>query len=321
MSENLSKAVPSKWPPLDWPQWQGTCATLHLWTQIVGKIRLALTPWINHSWHTTLYVTARGLTTSPIPCHDRSLQIDFDFVDHELLILDSGGGLRRVELRPRSVADFYQAVMQALEQLDIRVSIHRKPNELPDPIAFDQDTVPRSYDSEAVQRLHEILLLSHRVFTVFRTEFLGKVSPVHFFWGSFDLAVTRFSGRRAPLHPGGVVNLPDAVAQEAYSHEVSSAGFWPGNASLPYPVYYSYAYPEPTGYRSAQVEPDAALFNADFGEFILPYDTVRTSADPAATLMQFLQSTYRAAADAAHWDSAALECDAGVPGVPRKVRG
>jgi hypothetical protein len=306
-------------PELAWPRWQDTNATLHLWTQIVGKIRLTLTPWTNHSWHTTLYVTARGLTTSTIPYEKGSFQIDFDFADHVLLIQKSGGALRSVELKPRTVADFYRALMQALEQLDIRVQIHRKPNELPDPVAFDLDSVHQSYDPGAVQRLHAILLFSHRVFTDFRTAFLGKVSPVHFFWGSFDLAVTRFSGRRAPLHPGGVTNLPNSVAQEAYSHEVSSAGFWPGNESMPYPVYYSYAYPEPAGFRGAKLEPAATVFNADFGEFILPYDAVRASADPAATLMQFLQSTYGAAADGARWDRAALECSIGVPGLPRSI--
>jgi len=307
------------WPLLPLSEWQDTRATLHLWTQIVGKVRLAQTPWINHSWHTALYLTSRGLTTSPIPYGDRSFQIDFDFVDHTLLVRESGGGFRTVQLEPRSVADFYAAVMDALEELGITVSINKLPNELPDVIAFDQDEVHRSYDPDAVHRFWRILAASDEVFTHFRTAFVGKVSPVHFFWGSFDLAVTRFSGRRAPMHPGGVVNLPDAVAREAYSHEVSSAGFWPGDAATPYPAYYSYAYPEPDGFRTAKVAPPGAAFNKVLSEFILPYDEVRKAPNPRAALLEFLESTYRAAADAAQWDRPALECALGIPGVPRRV--
>jgi hypothetical protein len=305
------------WPELPYPEWQDTCTTLHLWTQIVGKIRLTLTPWINHSWHSTLYVSARGLTTGPIPCGDRSFQIDFDFLHHLLQIRESRGGLRSIELRTRTVADFYATLMARLAELHLDVSINRRPNEIPDAVPFDSDRTHCTYEPDPVQRFWRILLLSERVFTEFRTEFLGKVSPVHFFWGSFDLAVTRFSGRRAPPHPGGVVNLPDTVAQEAYSHEVSSAGFWPGNAALPYPIYYSYAYPEPEGYSSAEVEPEGAVYNNDMHEFVLPYDVVRNSLDPDAALMSFLESTYRAAADGAQWDRGALECSRGRPGVPR----
>lgn len=315
----MPRGSSNPWPELHYPSWQDTCATVHLWTQIVGKIRLSLTPWINHSWQSALYVTARGLTTSPIPYAERSLQIDFDFVDHVLQLRGSRGELLTVELRPRTVANFYAAVMSALAQLDVAVTIHKLPNEVPDAIAFDEDQAHTSYDPDAVHRFWRILVASERVFTQFRSGFLGKTSPVHFFWGSFDLAVTRFSGRRAPLHRGGVVNLPDAVAQEAYSHEVSSAGFWPGGGALLYPAYYSYAYPEPDGYRSAGVQPAGAAYEQTLGEFILPYDVVRTAVNPAATLLEFLQSTYRAAADAGRWDRAALECELGRPGVPRAI--
>ena len=307
------------WPELPYTEWQDTCTTLHLWTQIVGKIRLSLTPWVNHSWNSTLYVTSRGLTTSPIPYRERSFQIDFDFIHHLLQIRESRGGLRTMELRTRSVADFYATLMSRLEELQIEVSIHRRPNEVPDAIAFDQDRTHCMYEPDPVQRFWKILVLSESVFTQFRSAFIGKVSPVHFFWGSFDLAVTRFSGRRAPLHRGGIVNLPDAVAQEAYSHELSSAGFWPGSAALPYPAYYSYAYPEPAGYRDAPIEPEGATYSTELGEYLLPYDIVRTSPDPELALSTFLESTYRAAADTAQWDRAALECSRGVPGVPRAI--
>jgi Family of unknown function (DUF5996) len=307
------------WPELPYSRWQDTCATLQLWTQIVGKIRLSCTPWVNHSWNSTLYVTARGLTTLPMECGGHFFQIDFDFIDHDLRIQESRGAQRTVELRPRSVASFYTAVMTALADLGIRLSIHTMPNEIADAVPFDRDEAHAAYDPVYAQRFWRVLLLTAHVFTQFRSGFIGKVSPVHFFWGSFDLAVSRFSGRPAPPHPGGVVNLPDAVTREAYSHEVSSAGFWPGNGGLGYPAYYSYTYPEPAGFRSTKVEPEAAAFNSTLGEFLLAYDAVRLSPDPTATLLSFLETTYRAAADAAHWDRAALECDPGVPGVPRRV--
>jgi hypothetical protein len=319
MSRAVSQMSSNPWPELPYASWQDTCAGVHLWTQIVGKIRLSLTPWINHSWQSALYVTASGLTTSLIPCGGRSLQIDFDFIDHVLRLRDSRGAQQVIELRPRSVADFYSAVMGALAKLDVAVVIHTTPNELADAVAFDRDVAQRPYDADAVQRFWRILVLSEAVFTRFRSGFLGKSSPVHFFWGSFDLALTRFSGRRAPLHRGGVVNLPDAVAQEAYSHEVSSAGFWPGGGAVQYPAYYSYAYPEPDGYRSAKVGPAAAAYDAALSEFVLPYDAVRTAADPEAALLEFLQSTYRAAADAGRWDRGELECELGMPGVPRAI--
>ena len=268
------------WPELPTAKWRDTYDTLHLWTQIVGKIRLARSPWLNHSWQVALYVTARGLSTSPIPDGRRSFQIDFDFIAHQLAISTSDGAQRQFSLAGQSVASFYQAVMAALAELGIAVAIDEMPNELPEPIKFSQDTRHASYDPEAVRRFFQILVNADRLFRQFRTGFLGKASPVHFFWGSFDLAVTRFSGRRAPRHPGGVPNLPDAVACEAYSHEESSAGFWPGSGAIDYPAFYSYAYPEPPGYRAAKVRPDAAFFSEALGEFILPYDAVRTAADP-----------------------------------------
>src|SRR3954466_1727693 len=307
------------WPELPTAAWRETYATLHLWTQVIGKIRLARSPWLNHSWHVALYVTARGLTTSPIPDGPRTFQIDLDFIDHALRISASDGAERRFELAGHSVASFYAATMAALEELGIHVTIDETPNELPEPIRFSEDTAHAAYDSDAVERFLQILVNADRVFKQFRTGFLGKASPVHFFWGSFDLAVTRFSGPRAPRHPGGVPHLPDAVAHEAYSHEVSSAGFWPGGGAIDYPAFYSYAYPEPSGFRAAKVRPDAALFSEALSEFILPYDAVRTAADPDKALLDFLQSTYEAAANAAKWDRDALECDPGKPGVVRQV--
>jgi hypothetical protein len=309
----------SLWPDLPTPAWRGTYETLHLWTQIVGKIRLVRTPWLNHSWHVALYVSARGLTTSPIPDGAGTFQIDFDFIDHVVRISTSGGAKREFALAGQSVASFYAAVMSALAEFGIHIAIDEMPNELPDPIRFSQDTRHASYDPDAVQRFFQILANADRVFKQFRTGFLGKASPVHFFWGSFDLAVTRFSGRRAPLHPGGVPHLSDDVACEAYSHEVSSAGFWPGSGAIDYPAFYSYAYPEPPGFRTARVRPDAAFFSEALGEFILPYDAVRLSAQPDQALLDFLQSTYEAAANAAKWDRDALECAPGRPGVVRQV--
>lgn len=310
----------SAWPTLPYPDWKDTCATLQLWTQIVGKIRLVLTPWINHSWHVALYVTARGLSTSPMPCGGgRDFEIDFDFIDHVLRLRLSDGQSREIALRPMTVADFYAAVMQALSELGIKAHINEMPNEIPDAIPFSQDRTHASYDPEAANRFWRVLLSSHDVFSHFRSAFLGKVSPVHFFWGSFDLAVTRFSGRRAPAHPGGVPNLPDDVAREAYSHEVSSAGFWPGGGLLDYPAYYSYAYPGPDGFAKAKVRPAQAFFHEQLGEFVLPYEAVRTAPDPAKVLMDFLQSTYDAAADLGKWDRADLECGLGQPGRVRAI--
>ena len=296
-----------QWPSLPFREWRETYETLHMWTQIVGKIRLVKSVWVNHSWHTTLYVTSRGLTTSPIADGPRTFQIDFDFIDHSLLIRESGGEVRTMSLSPRPVADFYRELFDKLAELNLRVKIHTTPNEVATPVPFEEDYEHASYDAAQANRFWRALSQADRVFKQFRARFIGKCSPVHFFWGSFDLAVTRFSGRRAPEHPGGIPHLPDWVAREAYSHEVSSCGFWPGSEQLPYPVFYSYAYPEPEGFREAAVRPAGAVYNAELREFILPYDEVRQSAAPDETLLGFMQSTYEAAAAAAAWDRPALE--------------
>jgi hypothetical protein len=305
MSEPLSKA--EAWPGLPFEPWADTCATLHLWTQIVGKIRLRESAPVNHGWHSTLYVTSRGVTTSPIPQGTRTFQIDFDFIDHLLLVTVSDGSTGRVRLEAKTVAAFYRELMDALHGLGLKVRIHAKPNEVVDPIPFERDEVHRAYDAGAVNRFWRVLVQSDRVFKRFRSGFIGKCSPVHLFWGALDLAVTRFSGRRAPEHPGGIPNLPDRVTREAYSHEVSSCGFWAGGGAIAYPAYYAYAYPEPAGFAAARVAPAEAFYSQDLREFILPYDAVRTAADPDAVLLEFLQSTYAAAADLAKWDRAALE--------------
>ena len=301
------------WPSLEYAAWKETAATLHMWTQIAGKVRLTLTPWLNHSWHVPLYVTARGLTTSPIPHRSRSFEIDFDFIDHQLVIKCTDGSTRSIALQPMTVADFYHEVMSALDALDLQVQISTLPNEVENPTRFPEDRRHASYDPDYVNRFWRVLLQSDRLFKLFRTGFIGKCSPVHFFWGSFDLALTRFSGRTAPPHPGGVPHLPDSVAREAYSHEVSSCGFWPGSDAMPQPVFYSYAYPAPNGFAEAQVLPKAASWNTTFREFILPYDVVRNAASPDETLLQFLCSTYDAAANLAKWDRAALEAKGAWP--------
>ncbi len=315
----MNNASQIPWPELPTAAWRATYETLHLWTQIVGKIRLARAPWLNHSWHVALYVTARGLTTSPIPDDVRTFQIDLDFIDHALRISTSDGVTRQFALAGQSVASFYAAIMADLAELGINVVIDEMPNELPEPVRFSQDNRHASYDPAAVRRFFQILVNTDRVFKQFRTGFLGKASPVHFFWGSFDLAVTRFSGRRAPRHPGGVPHLSDEVACEAYSHEESSAGFWPGSGAIDYPAFYSYTYPEPAGFRATAVRPQAAFFSEALGEFILPYDAVRRAAEPDQALLDFLQSTYEAAANAAGWDRDALECAPGQPGVVRQI--
>jgi Family of unknown function (DUF5996) len=309
-----------RWPALPYAAWKETRDTLHLWTQVVGKVRLALTPWLNHSWHVTLYVTARGLTTSPIPWGGGGFQIDFDFIDHVLWVRTSEGHFRQLMLRPMSVAEFYEDLMIALRDLGITVNIMTTPCEIADCIPFDQDTVHAAFDAEYVNRFWRVLLSASEVFARFRTGFLGKASPVHFFWGSFDLAVTRFSGRRAPRHPGGVPHLADSVAQEAYSHEVSSAGFWPGGGGpIDYASFYSYAYPAPEGFGAARVLPKEAFFSKELGEFLLPYDAIRATPDPDAALLSFLHSTYEAAADLGRWDRKALDCALGEPGKVRPV--
>ena len=295
------------WPELNYADWKETCATLHMWTQIVGKIRLTLTPWTNHSWHVTLYVTARGLGTSPIPHGTDVFEIYFDFVDHNLLVLKNDGAIRTIKLQPQSVADFYKAVMAALGELKLPVKIDILPNEIANPIPFDRDEQHRSYDPEYANRFWRVLVQVDRVFKEFRSRFCGKCSPVHFFWGAPDLAVTRFSGRAAPKHPGGIPHLPDAITREAYSQEVSSLGFWPGADAMPQAIFYSYAYPEPKGFSEAKVKPDAASYNSQFKEFVLPYEAVRTAKSPDDAILDFAQSTYDAASQAGKWDRAALE--------------
>jgi hypothetical protein len=296
------------WPSLPFEAWGETYATLHRWTQIVGKVRLAQSPWVNHGWHVTLYVTATGLTTSAIPYGNRVFQIDFDFVKHRLAIYSSDGGTGGFALETQSVAAFYARLMQEMAKLELHVKIHPKPNEVADAIRFDQDEAHCSYDREYANRFWRILVQADRVFKEFRARFIGKCSPVHFFWGAPDLAVTRFSGRRAPEHPGGIPNMPDRITREAYSHEVSSCGFWPGGGTIPYAAFYSYAYPEPAGFSVAPVKPGAAFYSPDFREFILPYDVVRHSNSPDSTLLDFLQTTYEAAANLAKWDRTSLEC-------------
>ena len=308
-----------RWPELPYAAWKDTAATLQLWTQIVGKIRLAATPWLNHSWHVTLRVTARGLATPLIHSGAHDFQIEFDFVDHALWIRTAEGHFRQVMLRPVPVAEFFADVMIALDELGIRLTIDEMPNEIPDAIPFREDRTHAAYDPDYANRFWRVLLRTHAVMSRFRTSFLGKASPVHFFWGSFDLAVTRFSGRRAPPHPGGIPHLPDAVVREAYSHEVSSAGFWPGGGPIDYAAFYSYAYTAPDGFASAPVRPAQASFSKELGEFVLPYDAVRTASDPDAALMAFLDSTYAAAADRGKWDRANLECAPGEIGKPRAV--
>jgi Family of unknown function (DUF5996) len=306
------------WPDLAYDSWRETAATLQLWTQIIGKIRLKLTPWLNHGWQVPLYVSARGLSTSPIPIGREILEIEFDFIDHRLLACTSRDEEGSLPLEPQTVADFHRRTITLLNGLGVAVTINERPNEVLNPIRFSQDRSHASYDAAAAHRFWRALLQTDRIFKLFRTGFLGKASPVHFFWGSFDLAVTRFSGRKAPRHPGGVPELPDAVTREAYSHEVSSAGFWPGNATFPQAAFYSYAYPEPAGFRDRPIT-TGAYFDEALGEFILLYDTVRNSTEPEALLLDFLSTTYAAAAETGGWDRAALECPIGVPGRVRQI--
>jgi hypothetical protein len=316
----IASSTHETWPDLPYNAWKDTRDTLHLWTQVVGKIRLALTPWLNHSWHVPLYVTARGLTTSPIPYQQGSFEIEFDFNEHMLDITTSGGYRSRIALQPRTVAEFYDIVLAALREANIRVEINDFPSEIPGAIPFSRDRTHAAYDAQYARRFWQVLVQADRVFKQFRTGFIGKSSPVHFFWGSFDLAVTRFSGRRAPPHPGGVPGMADAIVRDAYSHEVSSAGFWPGGSGIDYAAFYSYAYPAPDGFKTSSVEPQSAFFNEALGEFLLPYDDVRNASNPDAVLLAFLNSTYEAAARAGKWDRAALECAPGIPGVPKPPR-
>ena len=293
---------PECWPALPLDSWKDTYATLHMWTQIVGKVRLALTPLINHWWNVPLYVTSRGLTTSHIPYGEKSFELRFDFLEHQLVLEGSDGRVQTLALRARSVADFYQEFMQMLQSAGIQVKIWRMPVEVAGPIPFDHDRTHASYDPDYVQRFWRILLSVDAVFNQFRSGFVGKCSPVHFFWGSFDLAVSRFSGRRAPDRPGA-----DAITREAYSHEVSSVGFWPGGGDIKAAAFYSYTVPEPRGFREARVEPNGAFFDPGLGEFVLMYDAIRTAASPVSNLLQFCRSTYEAGAGLGQWDRQALE--------------
>jgi hypothetical protein len=316
----MSALVPNAaWPALPYSEWKETCTTLQLWTQIVGKIRLASTPWLNHSWHVPLYVTARGLTTSSIPHGARAFEMTFDFLADVLDIVVSDGGRRQIELRPQTVAAFHAAVMRTLSELGITLSMSDYPCEIPDAIRFSRDDRHRTYDAAYARAFWQALVQIDRVFKQFRTGFLGKASPVHFFWGSFDLAVTRFSGRRAPRFEGRIPGLRIDVMREAYSHEVSSAGFWPGGVGADQAYFYSYAYPAPADFKLTAVQPREAFFSDTLGEFLLPYEVVRMAPDPDSTLRAFLQSTYEAAARTAQWDRAALECAEGAPCVPRAI--
>jgi hypothetical protein len=304
------------WPDLSQLDLQPTIEALHLWSQVVGKVRLSLTPWINHSWHVPLYVSARGLSTGLISAGPCAFEMEFDLIGDTLIIRDINGQEKRVALAPQSVANFYANVMQALSDLGITVRLDPVPCELPGAVPFPSDDVVRAYDAETARSYWRALVQTHRVFQIFRTRFLGKCSPIHIFWGSFDLAVTRFSGRKAPPHPGGAPHMPDAVMRDAYNQEVSSAGFWPGGGIVEGPSYYSYAYPVPERFGAARVRPDAAGFNTEMGEFLMPYEAVRSSTDPDSTLLTFLQSTYEAAANLAHWDRQFLEGPTGPIGHP-----
>jgi uncharacterized protein DUF5996 len=307
------------WPPLSAERDRPTVVALHLFSQVVGKVPTALLPWRNHGWHLTLHVTPRGLATEPIHAPAGAFALAFDLVDHAL-VFESAAERRTLPLGPMAVADFHRDVMAMLAQSGHHVRIHPVPNEVDPAIPFAQDREMRAYDPDSAGRLHRALLAADRIFRLFRSGFLGKVSPVHFFWGSFDLAVTRFSGRPAPLHPGGIPNLPDEVTREAYSHEVSSAGFWPGGAGGEGgPFFYSYAYPSPAGFADAAVAPAKARFDPILGEFLLDYDAVRAAPDPDSALLAFLDSTYKAAADLGGWDRDALECAPGRAGVPRPL--
>jgi hypothetical protein len=297
------------WPQLSFDKLKDTIATLQLWTQIAGKIRLKKMPWLNHSWHVTLYVSPRGLSTHSIPNGETSFQLDFDFIAHQLIITCSSGNHQTIDLYPRTVAGFYKELFEKLALLNIEVEIYAKPNEVDPAIPFANDEVHQSYDREQVEFFHKALLNIDGVFTQFRAGFSGKCSPVHFFWGAFDLAVTRFSGRKAPLHPGGAPNMSDKVMQEAYSHEVSSCGFWPGSEQFPHPAFYAYCYPTPAAFGQQTVKPAEAFYSTEMGEYFLKYEDVRNAAHPEKTLMDFLETTYVAAATTGNWDRENLECD------------
>jgi hypothetical protein len=295
-----------KWPALSYEKGKLTFETIHLWTQVVGKIKMTLHPWINHSWHVALHITPTGLTTQNIPCSSKNFQIDFDFTSHQLKISTSDGEDRRIELPGLSVATFYTKTMDVLKELGIKVSIRTIPSEIENPIPFEEDFVHATYDKEQVATFHQALLLMHDVFMQFRSEFKCKSSPINFFWGSFDVAFSLFSGRDAPKHPGGIVGLPDWVAEEAYSKEVASCGFWPGNAAFPEPIFYSYIYPEPKGYKTTTIESKNAYYHPQLREFVLPYSMVQQDERPKYRLLQFLHTAFRAGTSLAKWDKDAL---------------
>ncbi|APG59886.1 DUF5996 family protein [Christiangramia salexigens] len=302
-----SDITPVKWPVLDFTEMQDTIETLHQWIQILGKIRLKSMPWQNHSWHTTFYITSTGYSTNPIPYEGCIFQIDLDFKKHQLIIKCSETEALSMDLYPRTVADFYTELFDKLSSLGINIRIHPKPNEIEPAIPFAENIINKAYDPDTANKLWRAMLRTNEVFSKFRSDFIGKASPVHLFWGAFDLAVTRFSGKKAPLHPGGMPNMSLKVMQEAYSQEVSSAGFWPGSKDSPTPVYYSYAYPADKGFGEQKVLPKEAFYNADMGEFFLKYEDVQTSENPEKTIMDFLQTTYEAAAITSGWDRASLE--------------
>lgn len=319
MGNSTTPKKTANWPEIPYAAWAETCTALHLFTQIVGKYRLAHTPWVNHSWHATLYINAQGLTTSLIPDRPAGVEVLFDFLDHRVVAKTPDQKPASFPLEPMSVAEFHQRFIELINAVGGDPQFHGQPNEMPDPIPFRDDTQSRPYDAGAVQRFHRALVLASQVFQQFRTGFIGKVSPVHLFWGSFDLAVTRFSGRPAPEHPGGIPALPDKITREAYSHEVSSAGFWPGGGPIDEAAFYSYAYPAPAGFDTATVRPAEAYYDKNAGEFILPYEAVSTSPDPESVLLSFLESTYAAAAELGAWDSSALQCPTGKPLTPRPI--
>lgn len=296
-----------KWPELNYSEWHPTYETIHRWMQIVGKLRLCKTPWTNHSWHTTLYVTARGLSTGPIPIEDRILCVEFDFIEHKLWFLDSLGKRHQMLLRNETVASFFRRFNESLKYMEVEANFWPRPNELKDATPFAKDTVNRIYNPDHAWTCWQALIRVHNVFQKFRSNFTGKCSPVHFFWGSFDLAVSRFSGRTAPEHPGGIPNMSDEVVKEAYSHEVSSCGFWPGNEDFPHAAFYSYIYPEPEGFKNENIRPKEAFYHEGLREFILPYEAVRKSRNPEGLILEFMQSTYEAAANLNHWERDKLE--------------
>ncbi len=318
--QKIIAAASDLWPDIPYVDWRETCDALHLYLQIAGKYRLAHTPWINHSWHATMYVSARGLTTFLIPDAMGGVEVQFDFVDHQVRADGTNGKRQSFDLEPMSVAEFHTRFVTLIDSVGGNPEFHGRPNERTDPVRFEDDVEQRPYDRSAVERFHRVLLSSSAIFNEFRTGFVGKVSPVHVFWGSLDLAVTRFSGREAPLHPGGIPALPDDVTQEAYSHEVSSAGFWAGGGPVDEAAFYSYAYPMPKGFDVAEVLPEDARFDKGAGEFILPYRSVRLADDPRKTLLEFLESTYNAAASLGNWERASLDCEKGRARKPRRLR-